>query len=198
MTLRPFHHDDSQQVQEICSERDIAAFTRTIPHPYPPGAAAKWIGVLEDGWRTGKAAVYAMTDRKTGQVVGAVGLTIDAENESAELGYWVAKPMWGRGYATEGARAIVDFGFRHLGLNRIFAHHMLKNPASGRVMQKIGMRKEGVLREHVKKWGRFEDIAVYGVLSRDWIGGRLGEEAEDSQFSVESEKSDKDRPDVGE
>ena len=191
--MRPFQPEDSAQVQTICSERDIAAFTRTIPHPYPEGAAAAWIGVLDDGWRSGKAAVFAMTVRDTGQVVGAVGLTIDAENENAELGYWVAKPKWGRGYASEAARAIVDFGFHQLGLNRIFAHHMLKNPASGRVMEKIGMRKEGVLREHVKKWGRFEDIAVYGILARDWATDRRSETAGDRQFSGECKKSDQDQ-----
>ena len=86
----------------------------------------------------------------------------------AELGYWIGKPYWGQGYCTEAARATLDFGFEQLGLNRIFAHHFARNPASGRVMQKIGMTREGRLRQHVKKWDAFEDLELYGILKDHW------------------------------
>jgi len=59
---------------------------------------------------------------------------------------------------------VIEFGFQQLGLNRVFAYHMLRNPASGRVMQKLGMTQEGVLKQHAKKWGKFEDVALFGIL----------------------------------
>ena len=61
----------------------------------------------------------------------------------------------------------MDHAFESLGLNRIHAHHMTRNPASGRVLQKIGMRREGLLRERIYKWDRFEDVAVYALLRSD-------------------------------
>ena len=93
------------------------------------------------------------------------------EHARAELGYWVGVPYWNRGVATEAARALVAFGFGALGLHRVQARHLTRNPASGRVMQKLGMRLEGVHREAVRKWDRFEDLAMYAVLAREWRDG---------------------------
>ena len=84
--------------------------------------------------------------------------------EMAEIGYWIGKPHWGKGYCTEAVTALVQYGFDSLGFERIFATHFRKNPASGRVMQKAGMKFEGRLRHHVKKWGEFYDLEVYSLL----------------------------------
>ena len=80
----------------------------------------------------------------------------------------MAVECWGQGYATEAARAVVAFGFEELGLNRIYAHHMVRNPASGRVLAKIGMEPEGLLRQRVKKWGLFEDVVPMALLREEW------------------------------
>jgi [ribosomal protein S5]-alanine N-acetyltransferase len=100
--------------------------------------------------------------------VGAVGLRINPEHRHAEIGYWIGRPYWGHGYASEAATVVVGYGFEQLGLNRIFAKHFATNPASGRVMQKIGMRYEGRNRGHILKWGEFLDDEVYGVLADEW------------------------------
>ena len=84
------------------------------------------------------------------------------------MGYWIGLPYWNNGYCTEAARAVVDFAFTDLGLHRIFAHHLVRNPASGRVMQKIGMRFEGIHRDAIKKWDKYEDIAAYAILADEW------------------------------
>ena len=79
-------------------------------------------------------------------------------------------PYWGQGYATEAARAVLEFGFDQLGLNRVFAAHVVE-PGIGRVMEKIGMRFEGELRRHERKWGAFSDTRFYGLLRSDrWPG----------------------------
>jgi RimJ/RimL family protein N-acetyltransferase len=88
----------------------------------------------------------------------------------AEIGYWIAVPYWGRGYATEAAAEIVRYGFEERNLQRVFACHFTRNPASGRVLQKAGMKYEGTLRQHVRKWDEYVDVAFYGVLRHEYDG----------------------------
>ena len=84
------------------------------------------------------------------------------------MGYWVGVPFWGQGICTEAARALLGFGFGDLNLNKIHAHHFTRNPASGRVLQKLGMKYEGQLRQHVLKSDRFEDLFSYGILRSEF------------------------------
>jgi len=165
LIMRPFTAKDADEVHRIVSEREIAHNTMHIPHPYPEGMAAEWIDRVVKRWETGESAVFAATERGAGRIVAAVGLEIEPPHRRGELGYWVAKPFWNCGYASEGARRVVEFGFRELGLHRISAHHYSRNPASGRVLQKIGMTWEGRMRQHVLKWSVFEDIDFYGILA---------------------------------
>ena len=97
-----------------------------------------------------------------------MGLQINQQYASAELGYWIGQSFWRQGYCTEAARAVLGYGFELLELNRVYASYLTRNPASGRVMQKIGMAYEGCLRQHIKKWDVFEDLALYGILRSDW------------------------------
>lgn len=170
LILRPFVIADAPDVERLAGDRAIADTTQNIPHPYPAGGAVQWIETHAGVWAAGEGAPFAMTDRDTGAVMGGIGLVINATNASAELGYWIGVPYWSLGYATEAARAVVGFGFE-LAMHRMHARHFTRNPASGRVMQKLGMKFEGVLRESARKWGRFEDVAVYGILDREWEGG---------------------------
>ena len=121
-----------------------------------------------------RAATLPVDKRHTpaSTLIGAVGLRLELDDRRAELGYWIGKPYWNQGYCTEAARAAIQFGFEQLELNRIFANHFVRNPASGRVMQKLGMVYEGRLRQHVKKWDAFEDLELYGILKDDCQSGR--------------------------
>lgn len=165
LVLRPFRPDDAAEVQRLAGEREVAAGTLTVPHPYPDGAAEEWIATHAANWAERKVLTLAVTTPGNDTLVGAVGLILTMADRRAELGYWIGIPWWNLGYATEASRAIIDFGFASLGLHRIMARHMARNPASGRVMQKLGMRQEGVLRQHTLKWGVFEDLVVYAVLA---------------------------------
>lgn len=168
LVLRPFQESDAEVQQLLINDREIAANTRTIEYPYPDGAALKWITQHPKMWLEGKSAIFAICLANSGQLTGAIGLEISAANQHAELGYWIGREFWNQGICTEAARAVVQFGFETLSLNRIHAHHLTRNPASGRILEKIGMRKEGLLRSHVKKWGVFEDVVVYGILNSDF------------------------------
>ena len=86
----------------------------------------------------------------------------------ASLGYWIGAPFRGRGYATEAARAMLAVGFDMLDLQRIDAHYLAGNDASGRVMENIGMKREGVLRQHIVKWDVPHDVILYGILASEY------------------------------
>ena len=165
LLLRPPTMDDAPSIQQLVSAHEIALNTLLIPHPYPEGGAAEWLS------RQGKNPndhTFAITLRKRRDLIGAIGLEVKPEHDRGEIGYWIGVPYWGLGYMTEAARAVVGWAFEELALNRIFAQHFTRNPASGRVLQKIGMRHEGTLRQHNKKWDEYLDVEVYGIVRSEW------------------------------
>jgi ribosomal-protein-alanine N-acetyltransferase len=168
LRLRPFSLADAPVVHALAGAREIAATTLTVPHPYEDGMAETWIGTHAPGYEAGEQATFALVLREGDELVGAIGLAINGAHARAELGYWVGVPFWNQGFATEAAREVLRFGFEGLELHRIYAMHMMRNPASGRVMQKAGMQYEGRLRQHIQKWGRFEDLDFYGLLAVEW------------------------------
>ena len=164
LVLRPFTPDDAPAVQTLCGEYEIALNTLLIPHPYPDGMAEQWIDTHREDFENGRLLTLAIDD---GQLAGAVGLVFKGD-AIAELGYWVGKPFWGRGYASEAAREMVRYGFETCRLHRIFAMHFSRNPASGRVLRNAGMQYEGKLRQHLKKWDEYLDIEAYGILATEF------------------------------
>jgi len=117
----------------------------------------------------GRRARFAVTLRDApDMLLGTVSLRRYARDRRAELGYWLAQPAWGHGFATEAARAMIDFGFSGLGLARIYAQVLADNRASLRVLDKLGMVNEGVKRQHVHKARRLHDVVLYGLLRDEW------------------------------
>ena len=164
LVLRPFDLSDAPRVQLLAGDRAVAATTKTIPHPYENGMAEQWIGAHQDRFEKGRDVVFAVTQKNGGELIGAIGLTLNLAQENAELGYWIGKPYWRCGYCTEAGHVVLRYAFAELRLHRVHARHLAHNPASGRVMQKLGMRHEGRLRHHSKKWDGFFDVEVYGIL----------------------------------
>ncbi len=169
LILRPFARADAARVQQLAGAHEIADMTGHIPHPYPDGAAEEWIATHETNWAHSETATFAIVRRDTGELMGAIGLTVEPQNRCAELGYWLGTPYWNCGYTTEAARAVIRFAFEKLNLNRVYASHFARNPASGRVMQKCGMQHEGTLRQHFVRWDNPEDLVCYGILKSEWV-----------------------------
>jgi RimJ/RimL family protein N-acetyltransferase len=147
----------------------VASTTLNIPHPYEDGMAEAWMETHAPQWEARERLALAVTTEEDG-LIGGISLHLAAAHRRGELGYWIAVPYWNLGYATEAAKALIDYGFEELDLNRVVAQHITRNPASGRVLQKLGMSPEGVRRQHVLKWGRFEDLEMYAVLREDRKG----------------------------
>jgi RimJ/RimL family protein N-acetyltransferase len=100
--------------------------------------------------------------------MGCLALRVALEHRCGELAYWIGRPYWGQGYATEAGARVVAYAFEEHGLNRVMAKAMRRNRASTRVMEKLGMVHEGTLRQDIYHWGAFEDMDVYGLLRADY------------------------------
>ncbi|MBZ5646009.1 MAG: GNAT family N-acetyltransferase [Acidobacteriia bacterium] len=168
LLLRAFRRQDIPDIVRLAGAREVAATTLRIPHPYTEADAHRFLDTLQTGPANELGAVFAITLLDTGELCGAVGLHPDPVHPRAELGYWIGVPYWGRGYATEAARAVLAYGFDVLKLHRIWANHFKDNAPSGLVLRKLGMRYEGCSREHIEKWGRFIDLENYAILASEW------------------------------
>ncbi len=136
-----------------------------FPHPYTRKDAKAWIRFTKSLSPQSQFAVDL-----EGEAVGGVGilLTDDIERISGELGYWIGKDHWGKGLATEAARQMTSYGFETLGLHRVFATPFTRNPASVRVLEKLGFRREGVLVENATKDGELVSEVVYAITAPEW------------------------------
>ena len=168
LRLGAFSLEDAASLQQLAGDRRIADTTVSIPHPYELDHALAWIAHQRRELVRGRTINFAIRLLSGAPLIGSAGLRdIDPAHRQAELGFWIGVDWWGRGYAKEAAKAVIGYGFETLGLNRICAHHMARNPAAGRVMLSLGMRQEGVMRERVRKWGVYEDVVLYAVLRED-------------------------------
>jgi RimJ/RimL family protein N-acetyltransferase len=163
LQLSTLSEADIQELVPLIGAREVAANTLRIPHPYEEKHAREFLASVtkENELRLG---IRLGND---GRLCGGIGLHPDAQHNHAELGYWIGVPYWGNGYATEAGQAVVRYGFEQIKLNRIFAHHFKHNPASGKVLRKLGMKYEGCMRQHVLKWGQFVDLELYSILREE-------------------------------
>ena len=167
LVLRPLARGDAAAVRALGDERRVAEMT-LLPHPFGEEDTQRWIEKRMEWAAKGRSRPFSMLLGTDGTLVGQAGLVIDHENEKAGLYYWLGVAYWGRGYATEAVRELIRHAFEDLHLGRVYADHFARNPASGRVLEKVGMRCEGRLRRDFKKWDRFEDMVLYGILAEEW------------------------------
>ena len=116
-------------------------------------------------------AVVFMTPDGEGTLIGSAGLHVDPPHRHAEIGYVLGIDRWGKGYATEAARAIVEFGFGTLRLHRLHAGYYTRNPASRRVLEKLGFREEGRRPQMYMRFGEWVDLVLVGMLRQEWERG---------------------------
>ena len=163
--LRKLRMSDADEIVKYCKDLDVSRYTQHIPHPYKKKHAVWWIKHCEKERTQKKGYTYAM--EHDGALIGAISLYPRTEGV-AEMGYWLGKPYWGQGFTTEAAKLVLEEAFKSLKLHKIYANHHPKNPASGEVMKKLGMKYEGLLREHVKAKGKYWDLVYYGILRKEF------------------------------
>ena len=133
LILRPPRPMDIQSMTVWLSDYDVARMTARVPHPYGEGDAEAFVAA-------GNANRFVIERKRDGVFLGMTGLYVD---EGCEFGYWLGKPFWGQGYATEAARRLAQFAFETLGLESLRAGWFYDNPASGHVLAKLGARHNG-------------------------------------------------------
>ncbi len=116
--------------------------------------------------------VRAIAFADTGIMIGLGGLSIHADISQGEAWYLLDPDYWGKGYATESARQLLDIGFGPLHLHRVWATCLPQNPASARVLKRLGMRREGYLRKNLRVHGEWHDCFLYAILREEWRGGK--------------------------
>ena len=120
-------------------------------------------------YRLGEPASWGIELKATGRIVGTIGfMWVQTDNCSAEVGYSLSRDYWNNGIMTEALREVIRYGFLGLRLNRIEAQHETGNPASGAVMRKCGMAKEGTLRQRLFNKGKYVDVDMYSILRGDF------------------------------
>lgn len=167
--LRPLSIEDTTAIQAVASLREIADTMISIPHPYPHGEAERYIAQKMTAFADGHCITFAIESQASQAFCGIIEVRdIESEHSQAELSFWLTPATWGCGYMSETLDAVVRFVFESLELNRLYAYHMVRNPDSGRVLKKSGFVQEGILRQRVRKWGVFEDVALLAILHDDW------------------------------
>ena len=142
LTLRPFTKDDSADVQKLVGNVNVSKSMLSIPHPYDDRQATEWIACHQLQWYQKLALTYAVVYSDTNDLVGSVSL-MDIARGEASLGYWIGEPYWNMGFCTEASTAIIRFAFKAMKLKKLTANHATNNPASGKVMRKVGMAYVG-------------------------------------------------------
>ena len=111
----------------------------------------------------------AITNKDDSQIIGAVGIrVVNKTSKIAECGYWLKRELWGQGIATEVTNELIKFGFKNMGMNKIAATAIPENIGSVRVLEKVGMTKEGLLRENIIARGNSYDTVYMSILKREY------------------------------
>lgn len=167
LILRRMMMKDAQDIFEYSRDADVAR--HVLWNAQKNVSEAKdYVRFMLKLYRDDLPSSWGIIDRASGRLIGTIGyMAYSEDNASVEIGYSLAKWMWGKGIATEALRAVIDYTFDTMDVNRIEAQHELDNPASGRVMKKCAMTKEGVLRQRLYNKGRFVDVALYSILRGD-------------------------------
>lgn len=164
--LTEFSSEDIPTLVELLQEKEIYERTLRIPFPYTEADGREWLAIVERTTRQqGRPVSWAIRDAGD-RLIGGCGFDGFQAGKShlAEIGYWLAKPLWGQGIMTAVVERACRFAFEEFGLAKITAHVFATNPASARVLEKCGFQQEGYLRKHYLKDGQLIDARLYALL----------------------------------
>jgi RimJ/RimL family protein N-acetyltransferase len=165
LILRRFEREDRLALAELANNAAVSKYLRDrFPSPYTLDAADQWITIASFEHQAQNFAIQWQ-----GQLAGGIGLEpfSDVHSRTAEIGYWLGEPYWGRGIATKAIGLMAGHGFSKLGFIRIQAALMAENIRSARALEKNGFALEGTMRRHITKHGRVYDALLYALLKDD-------------------------------
>lgn len=172
LRLRPLDAEDEAGVQALASDARVTAHNLSMPDPLPKGEAAAWIAEQQQGWEAGTSYGFAIYTVEPHAFVGVVTLKVNQPAGRAELGYAITPATWGRGFATEAAREVLRFAFEGLHLRRVTAACLADNPASSRVLERLGFRLVARLEPEEPGTGDSFTMLFYGLAREEYLAGR--------------------------
>lgn len=167
LVLRRIAMSDAKDIFSYSRDEEVARYVLWTAQKNM-GEAKAYCRYMLRRYRSDEPSSWGIVQKETGRLVGTIGyMDYSEDNASVEIGYSLAHWLWNGGYMTEALARVIGYTFDAMEINRIEAQHELANPASGRVMEKCGMRREGVLRQRLYNKGRFVDVALYAILRSD-------------------------------
>jgi RimJ/RimL family protein N-acetyltransferase len=171
LILRALQKDDAKMISKLANDADVARYlSSSIPYPYELQDAYNFVENSKKEYENNEQINFVIIEKKDNHLIGATGIGISKEHNHGTIGYWIGKEFWYKGYTVEATKALVKFVFEELELYRVSSHHFHPNPASGKVMQKIGLKLEGKRDRHYKKGDEYFDILDYGLLRSEYKG----------------------------
>ena len=174
LRLRKVRRGDAADLFAYAKDPEVSRHVLWTAHQSLSDSRA-FLQELRRQYRRGCPATFGIEEKESGRLIGTIGfMWVNPEHRWAEIGYSLARSRWNRGLMTEALGEVLRFSFEELGLHRVEAVHETDNPASGRVMEKAGMKPEGTLRQRVYNKGHFSDVRMWAILREDWL--RMKEE----------------------
>lgn len=164
LILRPPTPEDVPDIAALADVEGVATRTESMPYPYRPEDALSWLEMIE---QDNREQAFAIQRKPDGEFLGMIGLIIGG-TDSAEVGFWLGRPYWGRGYATEALTRVLGYAFETLEYATIKAGAFLDNAASMRVQTKVGMRLTGREMRPAPARGGDREVAVHEIRREDW------------------------------
>lgn len=168
LLLRSLNLNDATDIFEYAADPKVSQYATWSAHK-SIDQSKQFIESVITQYRNHQLAAWGIVCKADNKVIGTCGFTNwIATARRAEIGYALSSKYWGQGYMPEAVQLLFGFGFGMMKLNRIEARCDLANTASARVMEKVGMQFEGILRQHLFAKGNFYDVKIYSILKQDW------------------------------
>jgi len=168
LKLRKIESGDIPSIIKYANNKHISSNVLNVPHPYTAEDAIFWMNFALQGFKNKERFVFAITLKESNEFIGGIGIHTDSRHNTAEIGYWLGEPFWNKGIMTEAAKAVLEFGFETLNLNKIYATHFTDNTASGKVLINNGMIKEAELKEQYKVNDMYKSVFQYRLTKQEY------------------------------
>jgi RimJ/RimL family protein N-acetyltransferase len=166
--MRPMCAGDLSFIHENMNDKRISYNLSYTPHPYTVEMAENWMKNIDYGMSHANCCYWAVCEKETKAPIGSMGISIFKEQEGAEMHYWINADHWNRGYCTESSKRMIVHVFDILNAHRLAITHRENNLPSKKVIEKCGFVYEGMQRDGLKRFGKFENVICYSMLRDDY------------------------------
>lgn len=168
INLRKIIKSDAVSIHQNGKDKEVSTAV-PLPTPYTLKHASDYIVLTDNFWKDKKEAQFGIEDKNNGKIIGMIGLMhLDFKFKKAEVGYWLGKKYWGQGLAKEALLLILEYAFKDLKLNRVYAKVYSRNIPSQKLLEKYNFKLEGRLREDGLFKNKKDDFLIYGILKKEF------------------------------